>query len=326
MGGKALSQFGIQTIRCSTSEHEAIAKELVPRIKSTLNVEIKTVKYYHTKESHGDLDLLIKNTGNLPNIKEYIKKEFGTDKINANGGVYSFAYKNYQIDLILVKEEDFETTPTYYNYDPSGNLMGKLAKMFHLKYGIDGLVFPFRGFSGTVSKNIVITKDNRTIFEFLGLNYDRYLEGFETVEDVFEFIIASKYFNVEKFQFENLGHVDRKRNLKRSTYNGFLEYVKTMKPESKFERMSLEESIDFINESFPEVGLKRQFVEFEEYNRKLKENAEKFNGKIVMELTGLSGKELGDFIKNFKASFENFVEFVNESSKEEIIERINEFK
>ena len=44
--------------------------------------------------------------------------------------------------------------------DPSGNLMGKIAHKFGLKYGCDGLVDPFRNFSGRINKDIVLTGIN----------------------------------------------------------------------------------------------------------------------------------------------------------------------
>lgn len=323
MGGHALLKYGITTVRKSTSEHERISHEILSKLRSLLNTEVKTTKYFHEKESHGDLDVLIKNTGNLPNMIKFIKENFNTEFINKNSSVYSFAYGDYQVDFILLNENEFDTI--YFDYDPSANLTGKLAKTFKMKYGQEGLIFPFRGFSGTVSKNIVVSKDNRKIFEFLDLDYDRYLMGFDKVEEIFDFIISSKYFNPEKFKFENLTHIDRKRNMKRKTYKEFLEYANGLNFKRDIKKYSLEESIDIIDNNFPDVKLREQFNKFEDFNRKIKERSEKMNGNIIMNFTCLKDKELGQFIHNFKNSFENYDDFIDEHSKEEIFEKLKEF-
>jgi hypothetical protein len=215
MGGKALKILGIETERKSTSEHLRIESTLIPIISELFKTEVKGVKFYRNKESHGDLDLLILNNGNLGDIYEKLKS-FGP--IHKNGNVYSFEYDKYQIDLILQTDENWVFCDSFFNYDPCGNLIGKISHKFGLKFGFSGLVYPFRAFSGRLTQNIIISKDTEKIFKFLGLDYDKYTEGFNTVEEIFDWIVSSKYFCGENFLMENLNHIDRKRNKKRKTY------------------------------------------------------------------------------------------------------------
>lgn len=295
-----------------------------PRIEQLFNTKVDFISYYRNKETHGDLDILILNDGNLGNIRDKIAKEFETDFIYSNGNVYSFPFENYQIDIIPTPTKFWETSKTFFDYDPTGNLMGKIAHKFGLKYGFCGLVYPFRNFSGRISADIIISKDSRKIFNFLDFDYDRYLKGFDTLDEIFNYIISSKYFNVENFKIENLRHIDRKRNAKRSTYQKFLTFINENNIKSNFE-FDKDKSIYLtkINNCFPEINFLTKLKELKLKDEENKLIAEKFNGNLIMEkFSSLKGKELGLAIRNFKDSFETtekFKEYILKFSTEEIL-------
>lgn len=311
MGGKALLAQGIETKRvCSTlllNYYSAISDV----INKELDVETYMVRYYSNKETHGDLDILLKADHNFHNkgidIGDWVQKTFPTKGIFVNNGVISFEYDNFQIDLIMVKESNWEVSKCYFDFDPSGNIIGKMAHKFNLKYGFEGLGYAYRGFGGNVNKNINISKDNRKIFEFLGFSYDEYLKGFDSVQDIFEYVIRGKYFNAEHYQMENLNRIDRKRNKKRKTYQEFLEYIN-----SSLDRFSSgyvfnkdkDSYIDVIDAFFPDANFK---IELEKAKKRDEENklmASKFNGKLIMaKYPNLIGKELGVVMFDFKESF-----------------------
>ena len=331
MGGKVMKKYGVETERKSTQEHKRIEKELIPIISNMFNTEVKIVEFYRNKETHGDCDLLILNHGNLGNISKKLEEKFGI--VHANGNVYSFVYDKYQIDIIPQPTKNWETAKVFFDWDPSGNLMGKIAHKFGLKYGLQGLVYPFRTFSGRLSRDIVISKDNRKIFKFFDLDYDKYLKGFDNLEEIFEFIIDSKYFNPNNFLMENLNSIDRKRNKKRSTYKGFLDYInlKNFDKDSSFKFNKDKSSYHrMINEYFPESNFLEMLDELKKEDDRNKRISEKFNGNIVMEITGLKGKELGNFIHKFKQYIEDkrkvgFKEFVDSVEEGEIINQCKYF-
>lgn len=304
MGGRAMALLNIETERKSTFDHLRIQTILKPKIAEMFNTEVKGVKFYRHKETHGDLDLLILNNGNLGNVAEKLKKEFGP--VHCNGNVYSFEYEKYQVDVITQPTRNWETCSDFFDYDPTGNLMGKIAHKLGLKYGFAGLVFPFRTFSGRLSTDIIISKDSRKIFEFLGYDYDRYLEGFDTTQEIFDWIINGKYFCVDNFLMNNLNHVDRKRNAKRTTYQGFLEYINENDVQSKhtFEK-DKSKYINVIDEFFPESNFKSQLTDLQLKDARNKLASERFNGNLVMSVTDLKGKELGNVIGGFKDFVEN---------------------
>ena len=57
MGGKALQKYGVFTERKSTYEFKQIGYELAQIVSSDFNTICEVVTCYHTKETHGDLDL-----------------------------------------------------------------------------------------------------------------------------------------------------------------------------------------------------------------------------------------------------------------------------
>jgi len=322
MGGRAMKQYGIETRRYDTPEYNEIVKEVKPRIEKLFNTEVHNVRAYNTKESHGDMDLLILNSGNLGNIKEKIQSEFkDVHAVHCNGGVFSFEYKAFQIDIIPQPTSRWETAKCFFDFDPTGNLMGKLAHKFGLKYGFQGLVYPFRNYDGRLSEDITISLDNSKIFEFLGLDYDRYLQTFDTVQEIFDYIIGSKYFNGENYMMDNLNHIDRKRNAKRDTYQQFLTYINEHKPISKFEfSKNKEDYIQMINEYFPEANFLEKLAKIKKTDGENQLIKTKFNGRIIMELYPyLKGKQLGEVIgwyKNFLG--EAYRRFMLNSTPEEV--------
>jgi len=326
MGGKALNKYGVTTERKNTDEFLRIGKE----IQLILSLEFplystEIVKCYHTKADHGDLDLLIRIDGNgNVNWREYITHTFKPRAINSNSNVHSFDYKNFQIDFIIIHESKWETSNTYYSYDPLGNIMGKTFHKFGLSYGWDGLFYKFRNFNGRNSQNILISTDPKKIFEFADYNYERFLQGFETLEEILKFAINCKYFDTEIFQMENLKAIDKKRNRKRGSYHIFLKYLKDNNINTKY-NFSKNKSDYLLNieDYFPEAKLMEKLGELEKKDKQNKILSQKFNGDIVMSwLPNLKGKELGNAMDKFKSDLgEEYDEFILNSSYDTIHNR-----
>jgi len=325
MGGKALSKYGVETIRLSTPEFLELAKYFQNKVEKDLGVETHVVEFFREKQSHGDLDLLIK-IDNPINIKEYIGNNIGTKALHNNGGVLSFEYNNFQVDFIPISNTIWESAKAFFDWDPTGNLMGKTAHKFGAKYGFDGLVLPIRNFNGRISKNIQISTNMRRVFEFLGYDYDRYLKGFDTKQEIFDWVINSKFFDSEMFEMQNLNQIDRKRNRKRATYQEFLEYLKSNNIKKSFNFKDKEEYLERIDEFFPEVGLQSEIEKLQKLDNKKQEVSKKFNGNIIMNRHNwLKGKELGDIMNRFKSNFKNFDEYILKNDTEKIMKDFDSF-
>ncbi len=340
MGGKALAKYGINLERKSTQEFYDIASKIavqlayglgitteVPvRFKYDTSIVSQTVRCYNTKPDHGDLDVLIKMDKDFYDkkidIRKYIEDTFHPQVIHTNGGVHSFDFKDFQIDFIPIREMSWEIAKIYYSYDPLGNIMGKTFHKFGLSYGWNGLSYKFRNFNGRLADDILLTTNARRIFEFGGYDYDRYLQGFDTLEDIFIFAINSKYFDAEMFKMENLKSIDKKRNRKRGSYHLFLQYLKDNGIDTRYEFMRDKDSyIPMIAQYFIESALKEELDELNKKDGQDKIVSQKFNGDIVMSwLPDLKGKDLGIAITNFKNSFsdDDFKQFILSNDYETI--------
>jgi hypothetical protein len=320
MGGHALKNT--YTERKNTEEFLRIGKEIQDKILVDLFLETTVLKCYQTKADHGDLDLLIKITPNLNiNWRTYIQTAFKPNEIYCNGGVYSFDYQKFQIDFIPIKEENWITAQVYGFYDPLGNIMGKTFHKFGCSYGWEGLFYKYHNPHGSVSADILLSNDVRKIFNFGGYDYDRYLKGFDTLEEIFQFCIDGKYFDSEMFQMENLKSLDKKRNRKRGSYHLFLNYIKEKGINTKYPfNEDKDIYLEAIETAFPEseLGFKLRGLRLNDaLNQKI---SEKFNGEIVMSwFPRLKGKVLGKAMGKFKDCLGvNYDDFILNSSIEDI--------
>ena len=293
MGGHALKNTF--TERKNTEEFLRIGKIIQDKVLNDVAIETTILKCYYTKPDHGDLDLLLKiSINNNINLRDYIQHSFKPNEIISNGGVFSFNYQDFQIDFIPINEKNWNIAQTYGFFDPLGNIMGKTFHKFGLSYGWEGLIYKFRNFNGSNSRDILLTNDAKKIFDFGGYDYDRYLNGFETLEDIFKFCINGKYFDSEMFKMENLKSIDRKRNRKRGSYHLFLNYLKDNGIYNKYNfNPNKETYLPIINQYFPEAKFSEQLYELQKIDAKNKIISQKFNGDLVMSwLPDLKGKEL----------------------------------
>lgn len=323
MGGKALKLA--YTERKSTEDYLRLYNEIITVLNKELSADVHLVESYRNKQDHGDMDLLIKSSKNLVEFNreliEFVKVHFNPTEIFDNTENLSFDYKAFQIDFILVKEEYWELAKVFYNFDPSGNLMGKTAHKFGCKYGFEGLYYPYRYLDGRISKNITLSNDNRAIFDFLGYDYDWFLKGFETMEEIFDFATSSKYFDYTDFLMENLNHEDRKRNIKRASYQKFLTYMEDKKLTNicKLERDD-NKRVLYINEQFPDIRIFEQMHDLMENYETSEIIKKKFNGDLIKSIyPELEGKGLGNVMNDFQKNFDNFKSYALNNSSEKIM-------
>lgn len=338
MGGNALKQT--YTRRYQKQEYFSLWEEIKEKLKMVITVPtdkniIRLVEAYKNKDSFGDMDIILckeyfdirrlvfskKSTKSLTALFDY--KEMYT-----NMPVVSFDYKELQIDLIFAKEKFLETSDIYYRYNDLGNLMGRIANKFGTRYGHMGLEYKFYALDDSELLGTVLFSQNmETIFEFLGFDFKRYNEGFDELKDVFDYVVSSKFFEKEIFDYENLNHQNRTRNKKRDSYRKFLEYIESPEIKSNY-KFNKDKNfyLPRINEYFPEVKIYDYIAHKREEHKIKKEIASKFNGIIIMRLKPeLKGIELGKFISAFKLQFENFDEWVLKTDQERIEQKIIEF-
>lgn len=326
MGGNALKNT--PTRRYSKQEYRNLYPKVLDGLVSIGNRVWNACDphAYYSKESFGDMDILYTTRQETPLNVEEVNQAFNPKEIVRNTNVISFDVEELQVDLIHTPSEFFNYAHNYFSWNDCGNLIGRLAHQFGLKHGHQGLRFPIRE-ADQVFAEIQVSLDHDKTLSFLDLNVDQYHDGFETIEDIFKFVSASKYFNPSFYKLENLNHVARIRDRKRSTYNSFLDYCQTLEDTFWVPEENDMKYIEHVFNFFPEA--------WDDYQKALHEVAvlryvrTKFNGTMVGELTNLKDKQLGMFMRHLRDQFWFMPELVIHQPQsminEKILEEFNNF-
>ena len=325
MGGKAIKN----SERVSRETLFNYAKVIIPKVAKAFNTEVIMVDGFHDKQDFGDLDLLVLDTG-YQDRREILEEHFKPDEIFINSHIISFNYNELQVDLIFTPIENWETSQIFFNWGDLGNFMGKLVNNYgklrdhgySIKYGFDGL--KCRILYENRYKNIYLTKDNSEVFDFLGLDFNQWEKGFNDIEEVFEYIIGSKYFDSSSFQWENLNSRNRERNKRRPNYIEFLEYIKNHERAINW----VDDTDIYLNEleDFFGVDLINEFSNLCHEVERDKIIKSKFNGNIIMErFPDLKGKALGESINGFKSMYSDWETYAYYSKAEKILKEFNNY-
>lgn len=338
MGGNALKNT--VTERKSALEYNTLSKEVLEKLSTALPLDVfHVIQAYKNKPSFGDMDVLIVSKS-TKDYNKVIVELFNPNEIVHNTNVWSFDYKKMQVDLIFTKEKDYEASTVYFAFNDLGNFMGRIAHKLGFKYGHDGLSYVFR--SSTGDNVYAVYNFKRTpeeVFEFLGYNYNTFLNGFDELQDVFKYATTSKYFNKDIFHLDNRNAVSRVRDKKRKSYNEFLVWLESAQDLNAYPWESMKELGGRKNTV---VGMSRAFEMFVEFRwwyhatelneRRDQEYKVLFNGDIVKEVTKLESKELGalmKYIKNQDSFTQDFVlkTLMTTENVQHFIEcQFNEFK
>ena len=315
MGGTAL---GFEADRFNNEEFDKVYDDVAWMLQNRFGVSHESfgrVQSYHNKESHGDMDIVIVcNDAKWDEIRDGIEL---VNPASRNKNFYSFGWryekpadadgipyseKWFQIDLIRV--DNLKAALTYYSYNDMGNLIGKIAHRCGFKYGWDGLKYIVHE-KGDVTREIgeiIVSTNTEAIYSFLGYEYWRAENGFDDLHDIFEFVASSKYFDPKLYLFENLNAKARIRDRKRKNYNGFLEFCENRDSPDNYVEWNDEQKEAFKRYKLHEAL--RRFPGFRWNLIELQDEADHrayfktiYNGKIVGELTGLTGNDLGLFME-----------------------------
>ena len=95
MGGNALN---FQTRRVeSAAEFRTLVIEVLRILTSELGWHVAPVRWYHTKESFGDMDILVDSDTIDPNWVDVVLEKFRPKDHFKNGPYLSFDYKDVQV-------------------------------------------------------------------------------------------------------------------------------------------------------------------------------------------------------------------------------------
>jgi len=258
--------------------------------------ELQEIAFIKNKEDFGDLDLLL--TTRFEHKNSLLKLLKNRQLLySVNGDVVSFLYNNFQVDIIFINHESLDYAKNYFSWNDAGNLIGRMIKQLGFKHGHEGLYYVNRQSTTRILSTTLVSKDYLDSLRILKLDINKFLKGFDTKEDLFNWVISSPYFNPEIFKFENLNHTNRVRDRKRATYNSFLQYTATLNADDFFVYKFNRESIALYN--FPEL---LKVINYDNnrlvINEKLKTVTD---GEYISSFLNIPKNEnLGKFIKYLK--------------------------
>lgn len=323
MGGNALKEYGVE--RLSKEDFYSFQKWLEVDLRMNRFVSDRDyyfIKSYGDKDSFGDMDVLInkKDGTGTKLIERYLRGRTYKQNSNCYSALYEWRGKRFQVDFIAEKDKNFDFASHYFDYNDLGNLIGRVAHKAGLKFGHDGLWYILRDGDYKVG-NILLTNSFHKAIYFLGFSPLEYSYGFDSLESIFRFVADNPYFDPESYNLENRSRYARVRDKKRPTYQKFLKWLEDNDVQPGTAVMGRKNWLEFAWTCFPQAKVEYDYL----INRRelSKEIASKFNGNLVMELTPLRGKELGEFISAFKTEIASNLIDVNTWIKETPQEDIN---
>ena len=293
MGGSALVGKAF-TRRYDKNEYFKLRAEITSKLNVAFGYNFHFVAAYSDKESFGDLDLVVDKAGVSQSLLEgFIFEELKSKALVKNSDVWSFEYKEFQIDLVFSMWPGW--TVLWMDFNDVSNLIGRVAHKFGLKFGQNGMYLPMRD-GDTKLGEILVSRNFSESLAFLGFDADAHtVTGFDSLEDIYRFVANSKYFNKDIYLLDNRNAKARVRDAKRPTYTGFLKYCETLPSDHPSYEFNPDKSV-YLNMIFDKFQIKPQYDQVLSEHARQKEVKRKFNGKLVHTYTGLSGSELGKFM------------------------------
>lgn len=309
MGGHAFPEF--KTRRLDQIGFMTVATACMSRLEIGFpDNHFQPVVSYRNKETFGDLDIIWCGDHITP---EDMSKALKAIELVKNGPVTSFALRLnedeiFQVDLIKVDCKHLESAASYFAFNDLGNLLGRIFHRAGFKLGHKGMLYVVReeGNNSHALKEIEVTRSWKEALEFAGYDFNRWLEGFDELEDVFRYAVSIPLANRTIFRLDETNHQARVRDRKRLTYQKFLRWVNDPANDVKEKEDVTKEELraDWLKKAkiaFPDFAKELEEVQKEMELRRLAK--EKFNGIIVKEITELEGQDLGRFMQDFVTNY-----------------------
>lgn len=319
MGGNAFPEFKDKIVRLDAGSFMAFQRDALDKLRK-MDAKNPRAVYseiisYKSKPSFGDLDILytsFRKEGELPTADEFAAA-LGAVGVMKNGPVASFAVpvngnSLFQVDLIRVGYDEFDSAFSYFAYNDLGNLLGRVFHRAGFKLGHAGMSFVIRDEknSSHVAKEVVVTRSWKKALEFAGYDYSKWVDGFDTLEEIFEYAVSIPLANRTIFRLDETNHQARVRDRKRKTYQQFLTWVNDPEngvPENE-EISKSDLRLQWLTKAFKVFpGFRADYEAAQESMQKSRVARDRFNGELVRQITGLDGKDLGAFMTDFVQNF-----------------------
>jgi hypothetical protein len=313
MGGNLFTKGN----RLSRDKYLLLEKDVKNYLNKDIGLNLYRIpRYYNTKPDFGDMDILVSsdlfniNKINQISFKDRLINELDIKKYQQQNGILHTLYKGFQVDFFPTNPNKLDTISSFMDYN-IGNFIGKIARKFNLKYGMDGLSYIYRGDDNHFKRELFISNDMKKIFELLDLDYNIWKKGFNDKIDSYNWIISSKYFCTHTYYNPKGG--TKKRANDRTEFSSFINWLKETNNNKEFTFISDEGKFDTIKHIFPYIDIDKFIKESKSTYDNIKKVKCKFNAEIINNIyPNLKGKQLGLFIRGFRKYItDNYGEFDN---------------
>lgn len=253
-----------------------------------------------SKTSFGDLDILAPSKY-LEATEAFLKLHEYAYSLSGNN--LSYLFEDIQIDLIFVEELNLSFSQSFYSFSAQSRILSSAFNDSDFTFKPEGLYYRYYRKDLNLKKLIRVPYRHTKILEVLKLDSRKFLEGFETEKDVFEFICESPFLNFERLE-----------KIFKDNSNGFLSDFSKYITENPSLKETPPEDLNFFVPSQYCIFYKEYF-DLQDFCKSQLDFKSKFNGPLVSKLTGLEGKALGKFILRFKDKY-SFEDIVSISPKQ----------
>lgn len=236
MGGVTFTTPGpdgpaLQVPRLSLEQYVKMRKYYIEALKPYFP-KVLAMPEVPGKADYGDIDLIVvQNDRNNASTKE-LGDAIGARRSALFGPTTSYAVPldpkqdtYVQLDVHRCPEEFFEWECFMKSYGDMWQIIGLLQRNIGLTATDKGLhvrVLEWEGANREKSK-LYLTHDVSAIMKFLGLDEEAYARGFDSVEEIFQWICAGRFFTRELLDQRRENSNDRARHRKRPMFRRFLE-------------------------------------------------------------------------------------------------------
>jgi hypothetical protein len=236
-------QLSVKTYKKSRDEYITIKQQIIARLIE-IGINYKEIFYTKDRSSFNALNILVSFKSKNP--IEIISKFNPYQILFTYNNIYSFDYSNYNsilpIQINMINIHNLEMTNFYYSYSIINSIISYISNSIGLKFSINGLsvkIFQNDGCSlrKIVKNNEILLSDNPIeICDFFGLNYSKWIDGFDTQEDIFQWLTQCIFFQPKLFNID-YDYTRICSNKKKIFINKFIKYIENTIETSKYEEI-----------------------------------------------------------------------------------------
>jgi len=302
MGGSAFNtkNHGFVTSRMTPAQYRALSELVLPLVRLYFcNVAVPPEG--PEKLSHGDLDIMVSKPLNLtPHdaLLQLCTNALGNrcKRLNYTAGTSNIAViledEIFQVDIHVVeREEIWDIDFWMHSYGDMGMIVSSIIKAWKLRLSASRGLWVEMPQSG---RPFVLSLDINRIGTFLGLDWQRYQEGFNTKTEVFEWI-EGVTINGRQVGVKAKGKLEKRLQDDRPMWIAFWARGEdeAYEPAEEEQKAVFEQAVDYF-------GKRAEFEKVLFEWARDKDAKEKLNARRVMEWTGANGKALGDLMKQLR--------------------------